>query len=146
MLFVICLKSWKIEIVTFKRFYIKIHRLRQEAETLIAVNVQVSTVVQHLLQNVESVKAITKTIFDISSQTNLLALNASIESARAAEAGRGFAVVADEIRTLSERTRQETENISCILDNLAENTTETAKAINLSLKSGSTQKDRSVIK
>ena len=117
----------------------KIKQLRKEAETLIQVNDTVAQAMKQLQHNVENVKAITKTIFAISSQTNLLALNASIESARAGEAGRGFAVVADEIRTLSERTREETENISQILDNLAQNTVETAAALEQSLKSGSTQ-------
>lgn len=119
----------------------KIHLLRNEAETLISVNDTVAESMKHLQQNVENVKEITKTILDISSQTNLLSLNASIESARAGEAGRGFAVVADEIRTLSERTKQETENISQILDDLASNTIETAKAIDRSLKSGSAQEE-----
>jgi len=119
----------------------KMHILRNEAEELINVNDAVSEAMKHLQQNVESVKEITQTILDISDQTSLLSLNASIESARAGEAGRGFAVVADEIRTLSERTKQETENISQILDNLAANTTETAKAIERSLKSGSTQEE-----
>ncbi len=118
---------------------VKMQRLRKEAESLIETNDAVAVSMKQLQQNVESVKAITKTIFDISSQTNLLALNASIESARAGEAGRGFAVVADEIRTLSERTRQETESITQILESLASNTTETAKAIDKSLKSGSAQ-------
>lgn len=117
----------------------KMQVLRKEAEALITTNDTVAVSMKQLQQNVESVKAITKTIIDISSQTNLLALNAAIESARAGEAGRGFAVVADEIRTLSERTRTETENITQILDNLANNTVETAKAIEKSLKSGSTQ-------
>ena len=117
----------------------KVHLLRKEAESLIETNDNVVTAMKQLQHNVDNVKEITKTILDISSQTNLLALNASIESARAGEAGRGFAVVADEIRTLSERTRQETENITAILDTLAENTAETAAAIDKSLKIGTVQ-------
>lgn len=119
----------------------KMRRLRTEAETLQKTNDTVAATMKQLQQNVINVKEITKTIFDISSQTNLLALNASIESARAGEAGRGFAVVADEIRNLSERTRLETENISGILDNLAANATETAIALEESLKSGKVQEE-----
>lgn len=117
----------------------KVHDLRQEAISLIETNDAVAEAMKHLQQNVENVKAITNTILDISSQTNLLALNASIESARAGEAGKGFAVVADEIRTLSERTRQETENISQILSTLEANTFDTAKAISRSLEIGNVQ-------
>ena len=117
----------------------KVHALREEAVSLIETNDTVAEAMKHLQQNVDNVKAITNTILDISSQTNLLALNASIESARAGEAGRGFAVVADEIRTLSERTRQETENISQILSALEGNTVETARAIEKSLEIGTIQ-------
>ena len=71
----------------------------------------------------------------------MLALNASIEAARAGEAGKGFAVVADEIRALSERTRQETENISHILEALEQNANETAKTVGRSVEVGTTQEE-----
>ncbi len=117
----------------------QMRNLRAEAEELAQINDTVSHSMKQLQHNVENVKAITQTIFDISSQTNLLALNASIESARAGEAGRGFAVVADEIRGLSEKTRQETESISHILDSLAANANDTAKAVEKSLENGNVQ-------
>ena len=119
----------------------RMEQLSQESKVLAQTNEVVSSSMGHLQQNVNNVKEITKTIFDISSQTNLLALNASIESARAGEAGRGFAVVADEIRALSERTRQETENITQILNALEENANETAKAVERSLEVGTVQEE-----
>ena len=119
----------------------RMEHLRQESFVLAETNQVVATSMKQLQQNVSNVKEITKTIFDISSQTNLLALNASIESARAGEAGRGFAVVADEIRALSERTRQETENIARILDALEENANETGAAVERSVEVGNNQEN-----
>ena len=119
----------------------RIERLSQESKILAETNEVVAESMNQLQHNVNNVKEITKTIFDISSQTNLLALNASIESARAGEAGRGFAVVADEIRALSERTRQETENITRILGALEDNANQTANAVERSLEVGNVQEE-----
>ena len=100
--------------------------LQAQAEKTKRANEQVVASVSSLITNARAVEEITEQIFAISSQTNLLALNASIESARAGEAGRGFAVVSAEIRALADETRNLTERIHDIVDDLKKNA-DTAK-------------------
>ena len=95
-----------------------IRELKDQATEVAKISHATEETTKNLNASIKEVEAITETILGISSQTNLLALNASIEAARAGEAGKGFAVVADEIRSLSEGTKEATEQISAIISKL----------------------------
>lgn len=71
-------------------------------------------------KRMKEINKIVSMITSIASQTNLLALNATIEAARAGDYGRGFAVVAEEVRKLADGSREFTENISAIVEEIQE--------------------------
>lgn len=95
-----------------------VQELGRQADNVSSSSKVVEDVITELTTKVQKVGSFVDTILSISSQTNLLALNASIEAARAGEAGRGFSVVADEIRQLSEDTKEASNNITRIIQDL----------------------------
>ena len=74
--------------------------------------------VVRLSEHSMAIEKIIASVQDIADQSNLLAVNASIEAARAGEHGKGFAVVAHEIKTLSDESKQSTEQVRTILEEI----------------------------
>ena len=90
---------------------------------------QMSGRIESLSARADSINTFVETISSISDQTNLLALNAAIEAARAGDAGRGFSVVADEVRSLANSTSTSASEVSELVGEIIQSTTETVSSV-----------------
>ena len=116
--------------------------LKQQSTMIKDTNHAVTDAMAKLQEKTKEVENIAGSIMAISSQTNLLALNASIESARAGEAGRGFAVVAQQIRLLAEQTKNFTEEITKITNDLNANANMVVETISGSIEATEQQNEK----
>lgn len=97
--------------------------------------------INNLEKSVNEIGIAIDIITNISYQINLLSLNASIEAARAGEHGKGFSVVSTEIGVLAEETKQATEKISKLLENVQSDTKKTVMSMDLNVKNITSQRD-----
>ncbi len=105
--------------------------LRQKSAESFNSTEKIFSVVENLTNTTKDIGKFVQSIEDIAEQTNMLALNAAIEAARAGEAGKGFAVVAEEVRQLADQSRQSTEEIIHLMENISEESQMAIKAMEM---------------
>ena len=99
----------------------KLTLLKQRIQIIADLILELTEYNQQIMSNVGIVE-------NIAEQTNMLALNAAVEAARAGEHGKGFAVVAGEIRKLADESKQATNKISTLINEVQNVTNSTVMA------------------
>lgn len=90
--------------------------------------------IKRLGERSQEISGIVNLINTIAERTHVLALNASMQAAVAGEAGRGFAVVAEEVQRLAESSRNATEQIGTLVNNIQVETNETINTVNRTIE------------
>jgi methyl-accepting chemotaxis protein len=110
-------------------------RIRSQMDAIGASMMRLSEQSQAIGQIIASVE-------DLAAQSNLLAVTAAIEAAKAGEQGKGFGVVAQEVKSLAEQSRQATDRVRTILNDIQKATTAAVMATeqgNKAVEAGSRQ-------
>jgi methyl-accepting chemotaxis protein len=87
-----------------------------------------------LSEQTKSIEAIIDTVSDIADQSNILSVNAAIEAAKAGEHGKGFAVVAQEVKTLATQSKDATNQVRSILEDIQKATSAAVMATERGIK------------
>ena len=108
---------------------------KQSTEDTVAgierIKVQMEIIAESIIrlnEQGQTIGDIISTVDDLSEQSNLLAVNAAIEAAKAGEHGKGFAVVAQEIKNLSNQSKQATQQVRTILNDIQRATRDSVAA------------------
>jgi len=88
-----------------------IKRIKEEMEYIAESIVKLS-------EQTQSIGQIIGAVTDLADQSNLLSVNASIEAAKAGDHGKGFAVVAQEVKSLAEQSKEATNQVQIILNDI----------------------------
>lgn len=92
-----------------------------ESTILLSERVQkMADAMNSLFEQARQVDQIIELITEVSEETNLLALNATIEAAGAREYGRRFAAVAGEVQRLANRSRDASEQVRQVINEVQE--------------------------
>lgn len=94
---------------------------------------------QNLSDSIQNITQVIGVINEVARQTNLLALNASIEAASAGDSGKGFAVVAQEIRKLAVRSKESTNQIAGIIEEIKQKSDRLSDEVEISKEVGKRQ-------
>jgi methyl-accepting chemotaxis protein len=86
--------------------------------------------IKRLGERSQEITGIVNLINTIAERTHVLALNASMQAAAAGDAGRGFAIVAEEVQRLAESSRQATQQIAQLVNNIQIETSDTINTVN----------------
>lgn len=109
------------------------HEIRaiSDLKTTVGSSTQIITELNDMARHIHE---FVNRIGSISRRTHLLALNAGIEAARAGDYGRGFGVVATEIKTLSDSSKLATQEISRLIDEINNRTTDVVQIMDSTTK------------
>lgn len=104
--------------------------MNRTVEGILAIRDTVSAAsqkIRELSESSQKIDRVVNLISDFATQTQLLSLNAAIEATRAGEYGKGFAVVADEVRSLARQSASATLEISNLVAEIRQQTSEVIK-------------------